>query len=131
MLEEAQVLVLVKAYPSISLDLGEVDCVARIRLDQETRGWVRLFPVPYRHLHEDSKFRKYEVIRLRVTRARDDSRPESLRPDCDSIRRERHIGTNKAWAERRRLVEPLIGDSMRSGAAGVSAQGSWGLSPRE
>ena len=39
--------------------------------------------------------------------------PESLRPMADTIKVVRHIGTGRAgWAERQRIVMPLIADSM-------------------
>jgi hypothetical protein len=60
------VLITVKAYPSVSTKYGETVCVAGIRLDTPEPGWVRLFPVAYRDLLVEQRFRKYEIVRLRA-----------------------------------------------------------------
>lgn len=111
-LESAKVLILVKAYPTVSTRVGEVDCVAGARLDHGEPEWTRLYPVPFRHLPSVSKFKKYDIINLRVQRSRSDSRPETFVPDCESINLERSVDTRNGWRHRRRLVEPLVSESM-------------------
>ena len=105
-------MVTVKAYPAVTEE-GEAVCVAGIRLGILTPpSWVRLFPVRFRDLPDDQQFRKYQIMRLRATKASGDSRPESFTPDIDSIRLESVVGTNRGWEERRRLLDPLVVPSM-------------------
>lgn len=90
---------------------GEVSCIAG--LDMKTSEWIRLYPVPFRTLEDAQKFRKYEPIRARVQRPRDDRRPESWRVDAESIEVIGHVlGPEHGWKARRPIVEPAIGDSM-------------------
>jgi hypothetical protein len=113
MAERIRAVVTVKAYPAASVKYGESVCVAGIRTDVETPEWVRLYPVDYRDLPIDKRFAKYEEISLDVS-ASSDSRPESLRPDTTTIEVVRKISTgrDRTWRERRRLVEPLVTESM-------------------
>lgn len=105
-------LITVKAYPTVSTKYGEAVCVAGIRLDTPEPEWVRLFPVPYRELAVERRFRKYEVIRLLVRKHSSDPRIETWRPNVDSIERGEFIPAGGPWTKRRELVEPLIGPTM-------------------
>jgi hypothetical protein len=105
-------LVTVKAYPSVSTRYGEAVCVAGVRLDAEPHEWVRLFPVRFRELPRHQRFRKYQIIRLRVTKHSGDSRRETWRPDIDSIELGDFVPAGGAWERRRELLEPLIGPTM-------------------
>jgi hypothetical protein len=102
--------VTVKAYPAISQKHGEAVCVAGIRTDSEPR-WVRLWPVYFRDLPFSQRFQKYQEIHLDVQRS-SDTRPESVRPLTDTLVTGKTIGAANAWARRRRLVEPLVVESM-------------------
>lgn len=105
---------IVKAYPALSRTYGEVCCVAGVRIDDGGRpGWIRLYPVPFRSLADDKQFRKYEPMDLQVQAHGGDRRPETRRPNIDSIRPSgRVLGTEHAWRARRPLVEPLMASSM-------------------
>jgi hypothetical protein len=93
---EIEFLPLVKAYPALSRRYGEVSCIAG--LDMKTSEWIRLYPVPFRTLEDAQKFRKYEPIRARVQRPRDDRRPESWRVDAESIEVIGHVlGPEHGW----------------------------------
>ena len=59
-----RVLITVKAAPNPSEKYGETVCVAGLRLDLDAGGWVRLYPVNFRELDSDGKFRKYDVVSL-------------------------------------------------------------------
>jgi hypothetical protein len=108
---EIEFLPLVKAYPALSRRYGEVSCIAG--LDMKTSKWIRLYPVPFRTLEDAQKFRKYEPIRARVQRPRDDRRPESWRVDAESIEVVGPVlSVEHEWAARRPVVEPAIGESM-------------------
>jgi len=106
------VLITVKAYPAISKTRGENVCVAGIRADEgEPPAWVRLWPVPYRDMAFQQRFTKYQLITLSVTKSPRDTRPESYRPDVDSIVLGRTLPAG-TWSSRRAYVEPLRIDSM-------------------
>jgi hypothetical protein len=107
-----EVLITVKAYPAISNKYGEVVCVAGIRMDTPRPEWVRLFPVAFRDMPFDQRFRKYDVIRLEADRHSGDARPETYRPNVDLVEVVGHLDTKRGWAKRRPFVEPLVVDSM-------------------
>ncbi len=104
---------LVKAYPALSRQYGEVSCVAGVEMAADGPRWIRLYPVPFRSLDDDQQFRKYQPVRLRVETHRRDLRPETRRPDRDSIElRGEPVSSRNGWALRRRFVEPLMVASM-------------------
>jgi hypothetical protein len=104
---------LVKAYPALSRKYGEVSCVAGVEMATDGPSWIRLYPVPFRSLDDDKQFRKYQTVRVRVTPHRGDLRPETRRPDLESIElRGDPISSKNGWALRRRFVEPLMVASM-------------------
>ncbi len=104
---------LVKAYPALSRKYGEVSCVAGVEMTAGGPRWIRLYPIPFRSLDDDQQFRKYQPVRLRVEAHRGDLRPETRRPDRDSIEvLGGPISSRNAWALRRRFVEPLMVASM-------------------
>jgi hypothetical protein len=104
-----RVLITVKASPNPSEAYGETVCVAGIRLDLESPGWVRLYPINFRELDRPSRFRKYDVVSLRAKPARGDFRVESWRPDITSVRPEDHL---RPWRLRRQHIEPYVHTSM-------------------
>lgn len=102
-----KVLVLVKAAPVLTSQLEETMCVAGVRLDDDTPEWIRLHPVPFRDLDDDSRFAKYQAITADVIRPRSDRRPESWTPLHGSIVPAESLSTDHAWAQRRRVIERL------------------------
>jgi hypothetical protein len=112
-METIDFLPLVKAYPALSKTYGEVSCIAGVEMTSGGPRWIRLYPVPFRALDDTQQFRKYQPIRLRVATHSGDRRPETRRPDRDSIELlGKPIPTKNAWSMRRRFVEPLIAPSM-------------------
>jgi hypothetical protein len=77
-----RILITVRTYPVPATKGIEVSCTAAISDD---RKWVRLFPVPYRLLSEDSRFRKYQWIEVALNRAPKDPRPESHHLNIQTI----------------------------------------------
>jgi len=73
-------LILTKTYPTPSRSYRETVCVAAINENKEFR---RLYPVLYRDLEENKKFRRWQWITAKITRARSDKRPESYNIDND------------------------------------------------
>jgi hypothetical protein len=108
--QSKKVLITVKAAPNPSLNHGETVCVAGIRLDEfGNRGWIRLYPINFRHLQSDSKFAKYDVVTVDCRPARQDGRVESWKPVMDTMRK---VGSLKGWPKRRPYVDSLIQDNM-------------------
>jgi hypothetical protein len=104
-----RLLITVKAAPNPSAAHGETVCVAALRLDLDSPGWVRLYPINFRDLDSDAQFKKYDIVSLCARPARADPRVESWRPDVTSLRKEDWL---PPWNRRRPHVEPYIVDSM-------------------
>jgi hypothetical protein len=115
----ATVLITVKAAPNPSETYGETVCVAGIRLDLDSPGWVRLYPINFRDLETDKRFRKYDVVRVKVKPARNDPRIESFKPDMDSVQFVRHL---RPWDPRRPYVDQYVQGSMCSVYAAAKAE---------
>lgn len=109
-----QFLPLVKAYPALSKTYGEVSCIAGVRMSGPgAPEWIRLYPVPFRALDGTQQFRKYQPVLLRAVRHAGDRRPETRRPDRDSIELlGEPIPSRDGWRMRRHFVEPLMSRSM-------------------
>lgn len=128
--QKIRLLVTVKAYPAIGKRHGEAVCVAGI--DVERPRWIRLFPVPFRDMPFDQRFKKFDVIELDAAKA-SDPRPESYQPNVDTIAKVDHLPPKRA-DDRRRLVEPLMQPSMcairRQQAANATSLGVFRLTER-
>lgn len=113
-LERMTVLVTVKAYPQLSRRHGESVCVAGMRQHgDESLSWVRLFPVHFRDLATDEKFKKYQYVDLAAREDTGDPRPETYRPDVDSIRPGEYLDSRSRELSRRRAaVEAVLSNSM-------------------
>jgi hypothetical protein len=107
--ETKRALIVIRTYPPPSKSGVEVSCTGAIT----DRGeWLRLFPVPWRLLEKDKRFRKYQWVDVNVAKARD-HRPESykLKPDRISIVSE-PLGTDNYWQLRKQVVLPLRAASL-------------------
>ena len=118
-MESIDFLPLVKAYPALSKTYGEVSCIAGVQFLPEEQltarnlKWIRLYPVPYRDLDDKQQFAKYQPIQVEVQAHSSDRRPETRRPNRESIAIDgQPIPTSDSWKRRRRFVEPLMADSM-------------------
>ncbi len=104
-----KVLVTARTYPAPARKGIEVSCTGGIT---EAGNWIRLFPVPYRFLEEDKRFRKYQWIELSAAKA-NDSRPESFQPDLDSIRIvSAPLSTDADWKARKDIISRLQAPSL-------------------
>jgi hypothetical protein len=104
-----RVLIVVKTYP-VPVQTGiEVSCTAAVTADG---SWLRLFPVPYRFLEEDRRFRKYQWTDVDVIRAKSDVRPESYKLNPDTIEVRESVPASDGWRQRRHLLRPLMRSSM-------------------
>jgi hypothetical protein len=107
--ELKKVLVTVKAYPNPSKKYGETVCVAGI--DLGSGKWIRLYPIQYRDLEDQKKFKKYSVIEVKTHKATDDTRPESFKVDAGSIRVIDWYDTTKGWEKRKQVVLSTVSTS--------------------
>ena len=103
---ELSVMILVKAAPVLTSELKENMCVAAMRLGPDPE-WIRLHPIPFRDLEDDSKFQKYQELKVQAIKPRTDRRPESWTPIEGTIQLGQRIGTDKDWATRRTRVASL------------------------
>ena len=117
-------MVVVKAAPIVTAQPEEAVCVAAVTLEPNPR-WIRLFPIPFRDLQSDSRFKKYQEITLQVGLSNTDRRPESYVPILDTIEPGRHIVTRDNWAERRQRLDGLDRPTM----CDLQALNSDGLGP--
>jgi hypothetical protein len=69
---------------------------------QSRADWIRLYPLPLRWMGVEQQFKKFDLIEVEVRRESRDTRPESYRPDIDSIRVLRHLDD---WTERQPCME--------------------------
>lgn len=116
-----RVLIVVRTYPVPAQKGVEVSCTAGITREGE---WIRLFPVPYRFLDEDKRFKKYQWIDVSVTKARGDRRPESFKLNDASIRIIEHVPPDGGWRKRDAFIAPLRRPSLCSIQREQSERGS-------
>src|SRR5262245_45068271 len=96
-------LIVVRTYP-VPDDSGiESSCTAAITADGE---WLRIFPVPWRLLPEEQRFRKYDWVDFDLVKSASDTRPEShhLQPGSSSIK---IISSVQEWRNKKDLVLPM------------------------
>lgn len=110
--QRIKVMVTVKAYPQVSKKYTETVCVAGIRLDTDEPRHVRLFPVPFRDMEQGQQFNKYDIIELDAVQHESDKRPESMRPDLQSLRIIGHASSDNGWRDRAHHVRPLVVQSL-------------------
>jgi len=105
-----KVLIVARTYPVPSRKSIEVSCTAGIT---DVGEWIRLFPIPYRFLEHDKRFRKYQYIEADVTKAQSDTRLESYKINIESIKiLSQPILTNNKWENRKAIIFPLKSDSL-------------------
>ncbi|MFC8124808.1 hypothetical protein [Streptomyces sp. NPDC057302] len=71
-------------------------------------------PVPFRLLGEGSQFEKYSIIEVDVRTHPHDRRPESLRPNLETLKIVDRLGTSDGWKKRYEHVRPLMASSLCS-----------------
>jgi hypothetical protein len=104
-----RVLITVKAAPNPSERYGETVCVAGLRLDLSSPGWVRLYPINFRELDSESSFRKYDIVSVSARPNQGDPRAESWRPQMNTLTRAGHL---PPWDRRKTHVADYIENSM-------------------
>ncbi len=102
--ERKRVLITVKAYPVPSRTYDELVCTAGITKDGE---WIRIYPVPFRFLRDEGKYRKYQWVDIDLKKAKKDFRPESYSPSDNSLSDLEIIetvDTSHNWRKRKFLI---------------------------
>ena len=106
-----KILITVKAYPNPSRKYSETVCCAGI--DLNNFQWVRLYPIPFRDLDDNKKFKKYSIIEVDCYKTPDDRRPESFYVNSDTIKVIDWLDTKKdKWEKRKSIVLKLPVKSM-------------------
>jgi len=107
--ETKRALIVVRTYPTPAQQGIEVSCTAAITVSGE---WLRLFPVPYRFLDPDKRFRKYQWVDVTVSKA-SDHRIESYKIENNGIAIVTEpLPTDHGWRARREIIEPLVKPSL-------------------
>ena len=97
-----RILITVKTYPVPSTKHIEISCTAGLR---EDGSWIRLYPIQFRFLDKEKRYKKYQWIEAYISKS-SDRRPESYEvrnSDRIEIIGE-PLGTSFYWEERRDYV---------------------------
>jgi hypothetical protein len=93
--------ILIKAQPHRSSKYFETVCCAGVGRD---RKWRRQYPVPFRILADDQKFKRWNWIRYRYVKSADDPRTESQKVLPESL----EVSGVLKKGERASFLEPLV-----------------------
>ena len=75
-MERKRVYIVVKTYPTISTKYAELVCTAGVL---EDGSWIRLYPIPFRKLEIEQKYKNILGLAIDVVRNNSsDFRPETL-----------------------------------------------------
>ena len=103
-IDQAKVLITVKAYPKPSSRYDELVCTAGLL---DGNKWIRIYPVPFRFIGNNQKYPKYSWINVDLVRTAGDFRPESYRPKLgldEDFNIGAKLGTDDSWAARKSFV---------------------------
>lgn len=109
--KKEKILILVKTYPALSTTYDELVCTAGMTKSGE---WIRLYPIPFRKLEFEKRYKKYQWVELEIMKNTSDPRPESHRPVhmCGDIVFHEEAGTDDGWSARKELVLRKVYDDM-------------------
>ncbi|MDR3628944.1 MAG: hypothetical protein P4L42_01270 [Desulfocapsaceae bacterium] len=98
-----KVFITVKTYPTISKKYDELVCTAGILDDG---SWVRIYPLPFRKLDYEKRYKKYQWIELPLKRNYSDVRPESYQ--IENLSKislvDEPVGTGNCWHKRKQII---------------------------
>jgi len=101
-MERKRIYITVKTYPTLSEKYDELVCTAGI---SEDGSWIRLYPLPFRKLDNDQKYKKYQWIEADIERNTSDFRIESHKVvNIDTIRVLEPEKIKINWEERKRII---------------------------
>ena len=111
MTEHLKVLITVKTFPIPSAKYDELVCTAGVN---ECGEFLRLYPVNFRDLPFSQQYKKYQWLEVdAVKHSGRDSRKESYRPNCDTIRLiGEPVSSKNNWAERSKFALANTAQSM-------------------
>ncbi|MGO8790935.1 MAG: hypothetical protein ACLQVL_26625 [Terriglobia bacterium] len=111
MTEHLKVLITVKTHPIPSSKYDELVCTAGVT---EAGDFIRLYPINFRDLPYSQQYKKYQWLEVDAVKyTQRDSRKESYRPDCNSIRLVGEpLSPDHNWAKRARYVLTKSSQSM-------------------
>jgi hypothetical protein len=97
-----KILIVVKTYPTLSVKYDELVCTAGFRPDGT---WVRIYPIPFRKLEYEKRFKKYHWVEVDLVKNLLDFRPESYKPaNYDEIQILDELRPDGgAWEQRRAI----------------------------
>lgn len=98
---KARVLITVKTYPLPSRSYTELVCTAGLLNGEK---WIRMYPIPFRFLHDQKQYPKYSWVEVDLVRNTKDFRPDSYRLKNENITVLDTIGRANAWAARKSFV---------------------------
>ena len=94
-----KILIVVKTYPTLSSKYAELVCTAGVT---ENGEWRRLYPVRFRQLCSEDKYKKFQWVEAELEKSGNDGRPESYRIARNSLKTvEEPLTTNNYWRARR------------------------------
>jgi hypothetical protein len=98
-----KVLITVKTYPTLSSKYDELVCTAGFR---EDGSWIRIYPIPFRRLEYDQRYKKYQWIDIDLEKNKSDFRPESYKPVSGGLDFKvlEKIETENNWQKRKEIV---------------------------
>lgn len=108
-MEREKILIATKTYPSISRKYKETVCTAGILLNEDEIPirWIRIYPIRFRGLEIDKRYKRWSIISAEIERNTKDFREESYRIHDASIKIVREIGTKNNWQERKSFILPF------------------------
>ena len=103
MSQKRKVFITVKTYPTLSKKYDELVCTAGILDDG---NWVRIYPLPFRKLDYEQRYKKYQWIEFELEKNTSDMRPETYRTvNCAAIKAVGEpVGTEKQWQKRKDII---------------------------
>jgi hypothetical protein len=98
-----KVLIAVKTYPTLSAKYDELVCTAGFL---EDGSWIRIYPIPFRKLEYEQRYKKYEWIEIDLERNTADFRPESYKPKAGGLNFKvlERVGTEHNWKDRKQVA---------------------------
>ena len=93
-----KILITVKTYPTLSKKYAELVCTAGVN---EAGQWRRIYPVPFRQLNSDQKYKKYQWIEVELRKSTSDGRPETYQIAGQLVLLNDPLPTSDSWRLRR------------------------------
>ena len=98
-----KVFITVKTYPTLSKKYDELVCTAGVLDDG---SWVRIYPLPFRKLDYENRYKKYQWLEAPLVKNESDPRPESYKiQDITKVKLIGEVvGTQDSWHERKKII---------------------------